>query len=237
MEKPHKHSMKVGKKEKGGVAASTGPIAPVLMNPHHTTPAAIAEYAKAFHSGTPFPHLLIQDAFPEEVLRAVRREVAAFDFNQKGNDLYHFQQTDDLRTVQGNTTAAVRDFIYTEQFRTWMAGITGIETNATIDIFAAKYDDASYLLCHDDDLAQRRIAYIIYLVPDDWTEEDGGALDLFSVSKDADTVPDSVVRSMPPTFNAMAFFEVRYKCTQYMVHSHIHHSRLYCRCLPSRIIK
>lgn len=36
------------------------------------------------------------------------------------------------------------------------------------------------LLCHDDELEGRRIAYIYYLV-DDWTEADGGALDLFSV--------------------------------------------------------
>jgi Rps23 Pro-64 3,4-dihydroxylase Tpa1-like proline 4-hydroxylase len=38
-------------------------------------------------------------------------------------------------------------------------------------------------LCHDDDIhgtiEGRRIAFIYYLVPDDWKETDGGALDLF----------------------------------------------------------
>ena len=30
------------------------------------------------------------------------------------------------------------------------------------------------LLCHDDELEGRRIAYIYYLVPLDWEEKDGG---------------------------------------------------------------
>lgn len=30
------------------------------------------------------------------------------------------------------------------------------------------------LLCHDDELEGRRIAYIFYLVPKDWTASDGG---------------------------------------------------------------
>lgn len=37
------------------------------------------------------------------------------------------------------------------------------------------------LLCHDDHIEEeeRRIAFILYLVDKDWTEEDGGHLDLF----------------------------------------------------------
>jgi Rps23 Pro-64 3,4-dihydroxylase Tpa1-like proline 4-hydroxylase len=42
---------------------------------------------------------------------------------------------------------------------------------------------SDYLLCHDDDIhgtiEGRRIAFIYYLVPDDWKETDGGTLDLF----------------------------------------------------------
>ena len=38
------------------------------------------------------------------------------------------------------------------------------------------------LLCHDDELDDRRIAFIYYLVPENWTEQDGGALDLFAVN-------------------------------------------------------
>jgi len=34
------------------------------------------------------------------------------------------------------------------------------------------------LLCHDDELEGRCLAYVYYLTPD-WTAEDGGTLDLF----------------------------------------------------------
>ena len=36
------------------------------------------------------------------------------------------------------------------------------------------------LLCHDDELAGRRIAFILYLTPL-WKAEDGGMLDLFDM--------------------------------------------------------
>lgn len=35
------------------------------------------------------------------------------------------------------------------------------------------------LLCHDDELEGRRVAFILYLVPP-WESSDGGTLDLFS---------------------------------------------------------
>ena len=36
------------------------------------------------------------------------------------------------------------------------------------------------LLCHDDELDTRRIAFVLYLVPP-WKPEDGGALDMFDM--------------------------------------------------------
>ena len=51
----------------------------------------------------------------------------------------------------------------------------------------------------------RRIAYILYLVPEDWSDEDGGALDLFSSENGQ---PTKVAKSIVPSFNAFAFFEV-----------------------------
>ena len=37
-----------------------------------------------------------------------------------------------------------------------------------------------FLLCHDDKVEDRQIAFIYYLVPDDWSQDDGGRLDLFN---------------------------------------------------------
>ena len=38
---------------------------------------------------------------------------------------------------------------------------------------------ADTLLCHDDQLESRRIAFILYLVPD-WSEKNGGAESSFN---------------------------------------------------------
>lgn len=37
------------------------------------------------------------------------------------------------------------------------------------------------LSCHDDELDDRRVAFIYYLVPESWNAEDGGRLQLFSL--------------------------------------------------------
>jgi Rps23 Pro-64 3,4-dihydroxylase Tpa1-like proline 4-hydroxylase len=58
--------------------------------------------------------------------------------------------------------------------------MTGIELNEKLALFYAEYKTTDHLLCHDDELEGRRIAFILYLSPQ-WSEEDGGTLDLFAV--------------------------------------------------------
>ena len=62
------------------------------------------------------------------------------------------------------------------------------------------------LLCHDDELEGRRIAYILYLVDENWEKSDGGCLDLFKVN--SDNQPTSIVSSVVPQWNSFAFFAV-----------------------------
>jgi hypothetical protein len=182
------------------------PLPPAQLNAAHTDPDTVAGYAAAFNAGAPFRHLHLHDVFPEGLLARVRDELLGATYLPKRNDLYHFEQTDDLRTARGNATATLRDFVYSAPFRAWMTAITGIATAPTVDISAAKYSDGSYLLCHDDDLSSRRIAYIIYLVPEDFEAADGGSLDLFDTRPDGQ--PGGVVKRLTPAWNSVAFFDV-----------------------------
>jgi Rps23 Pro-64 3,4-dihydroxylase Tpa1-like proline 4-hydroxylase len=80
------------------------------------------------------------------------------------------------------------------------------------DMFSAVYGDTCRLLCHDDELEGRRIAYIIYLTPE-WTSEWGGHLDLFNHEKvksqnDFSYVPTTIEKAYAPKFAQFAFFEV-----------------------------
>lgn len=100
----------------------------------------------------------------------------------------------------------MKDVIYSTQFRTFLQGITGIELSDKVDISASKYWSGHQLLCHDDELEGRRIAFIFYMVPKDWSEEDGGSLDLFECC--AEGQPRTVTESILPCWNNFLFFEV-----------------------------
>lgn len=87
-----------------------------------------------------------------------------------------------------------------------MESVTDIELNNTIDLFASRYWAGHHLLCHDDELEGRRIAFIFYFVPKDWSKEDGGTLDFFDVNEDGQ--PDRIFKSTVPEWNSFLFFEI-----------------------------
>ena len=82
---------------------------------------------------------------------------------------------------------------------------TKIELSNKISISSSCYSDTDYLLCHDDNMGDRRIAFVLYL-SDNWEAADGGALDLFDI--DENGLPRDVVRSLVPEYNSLVFFEV-----------------------------
>lgn len=100
----------------------------------------------------------------------------------------------------------MKQVIYSKEFRSFLQGVTGIELKSDVDISASKYWSGCQLLCHDDEWEGRRIAFIFYLVPEDWSEEDGGTLDLFEC--DAQGQPRTVTESILPAWNNFLFFEV-----------------------------
>jgi len=140
------------------------------------------------------------------------------EYREKNNDLYRFEQTDDLAHVDGSrypTLARLAGVIRSEAMTRWVASVTGIEDlqAETADLFGASYGDGAHLLCHDDRMPNRRVAYIVYLVPEDWCAEDGGALDLFdscaSPGGDGSAQPrECISASLLPSWNSLALFPV-----------------------------
>ena len=52
----------------------------------------------------------------------------------------------------------------------------------------------------------RKVAFILYLTEEDWTEADGGMLELFDTDEKGN--PDKIVRKLLPEGNSFALFEV-----------------------------
>lgn len=135
-------------------------------------------------------------------------ELQDVETSDKNNDLYKFKQSSrDLKYSQSPHISALKNLLETE-VRQWLEDVTGIPLNKDIDLFCAQYRYTDHLLCHDDELEGRRIAFIMYFVKD-WSLKDGGTLDLFD--RDSNGDPRSVVKRLVPKTNALAFFEVTEK--------------------------
>ena len=124
---PAAGGMKPKKAVVSSAAAATSATTPkVTLNAAHTSKEALASYASAFKAGTPYPHIFVHDMFPDGFLQKVRQELLAGTYYQKRNDLYDFQQTDDLKRAKGTALAELRQYIYGEAFRNWIHAITNV---------------------------------------------------------------------------------------------------------------
>ncbi|XP_066205432.1 prolyl 3-hydroxylase OGFOD1 [Saccopteryx leptura] len=153
----------------------------------------------------PFLHCVIPNFIPSQnFLEGLQKELLNLDFHEKYNDLYKFQQSDDLKKRKEPHICALRKILF-EDFRAWLSDISKIDLESTIDMSCAKYEFSDALLCHDDELEGRRVAFILYLVPP-WDRRWGGTLDLYDV--DEHFQPQQIVKSLTPSWNTLVFFEV-----------------------------
>ena len=145
-----------------------------------------------YERNEPYPYTVIKDVCREDVMRGVRNEIIDnFEATYKETDLFKMLQSMDLAnlsTLDDATKAripnllALRDAIYSAEFREFVSSLTGCgQLSETTDCACNIHPVGGHLLTHDDVIGDRRVSYIIYLTdPDDpWTEEDGGALELY----------------------------------------------------------
>ncbi|XP_015179669.1 PREDICTED: prolyl 3-hydroxylase OGFOD1 [Polistes dominula] len=137
-------------------------------------------------------------------LKKLKSEIEEITYQRKFTDLHHFEQSNDLKSVTKYNIKVLYSTFQKEMTK-WMKHVTKIELNNKISMSSSVYSDADYLLCHDDNMGERKIAYILYL-SSKWLPEYGGTLDLFDT--DENGLPRNVVRSLLPEFNSLVFFEV-----------------------------
>jgi len=153
-----------------------------------------------FNAAKPFPYLVLQNFFSDEIGK-VREALLGEQFYEQNTDLFQFKQTDDCKNATQEKLKEFHAFFGSKEFLEFISKITGINVSS-IDMSGFVYGDTDYLLPHDDRLEGRKIAYVVNLAKD-FTEEDGGALQLFKGS--------NVVKSIVPTFNSLVLFEVSTK--------------------------
>lgn len=161
-----------------------------------------------FLNNKPFPHLIIEDFLSEKEAKILQKALVSEEFELKDSDLFTFNQTQDLHFSNNEKIKSFVEFLESNDFSILIKEITGIKVEpGALDLFGSCYEDTHYLLCHDDQLEDRKIAYILYL-SEDFEEKDGGALALLSDKKGE---PDKIVKRYFPKFNSLIFFEVSKK--------------------------
>lgn len=173
---------------------------------------------------------MISQLIAPDLLRAVRNEIQEhLSFTEKETDIYKIYQTGDLANLDGLDDASLsrlpsllelRDALYSEKFRSFLASVTGCGklSGRKTDMAINVYTEGCHLLCHDDVIGSRRVSYILYLTDPDnpWRPEWGGALRLYPTKTVKDekgedikiAEPDHSL-SIPPAFNQLSFFTVQ----------------------------
>ncbi len=158
---------------------------------------SIAGLKKQFSSNVPFHHLVLGSFFTSKI-NSVAKQLLKEKFYEHNSDLYQFQQTDDCKNAKQSAVKEFHKFFSSEEFIRFISQITNTKLKS-IDMSGFIYDDTDYLLPHDDRLSGRKIAYILNLT-ENFTAKDGGALQFFKGKQ--------IVKSIPPTFNALTLFQV-----------------------------
>lgn len=149
----------------------------------------------------------------ENFIGQLVREMCQMEWQRKQIDLYEFHQTTDLTNV---TKPALKTFYdtLTNVMLPWMETITGLSLTH-VSASCSMYNYGDFLLVHDDLLTDRQIAFVYYVSPwpsaTHWTEDMGGALELFETDPKTGQPKYPIVKKIPPRNNQFTFFRVCHK--------------------------
>ncbi len=174
------------------------------INPVYLTEKKLQQIKEQFAKNKPFPHVIFEDFLLPEKAVEIRKALMTLPFEEKDADLFFFAQTEDLLQVSELLIKEFLEMLQSEELRKILTTITGKQLVKKIDAFGAVYPPTGYLLPHDDQLEGRSIAYV-YNLSQGFKKSDGGALELFSTKNH---IPQEVVKSYPPKWNAFVIFEV-----------------------------
>lgn len=173
------------------------------INPSHLDSRLILN--KRFSEGKPFPHIVIKDFLSEDKAEELFNALQKERFTHKESDLFSLKQTVDLDSARQEALKKFYLFAASESFAEFMQSVTGISVEAgALDLAGSLYQGGDYLLCHDDQVEDRKIAYILYLSKD-FTSKDGGKFILFNHKNGK---PFQEVESHVPLWNHLMIFEV-----------------------------
>ncbi|XP_050436203.1 prolyl 3-hydroxylase OGFOD1 isoform X2 [Adelges cooleyi] len=137
----------------------------------------------------------------------LRSALLTMKFKKKSCDLYSFGQSPDFYRISNKDKPdEVQQFLLVlAEMKKKIATFLEKTFNKTTSVSCSMYNHGDYLLCHDDRVDDRSVAFIYYLNYD-WLNEWGGTLDVYSIDENYNA--KEIVNSINPEFNTMIFFPV-----------------------------
>ena len=167
----------------------------------------IVEMNKEFNNNRPFKHIFITEFLKKDKAEELEKALRGENFERKESDLFRFSQTYDLQDSESQIILEFANLLESAEFAEFIGKIVGVQLRqGALDLFGSLYENTDYLLCHDDLLEDRKIAYLLYL--SDLSEKEGGALALLG---DKNEQPDRVEKRYYPKFNGFIVFAVTSK--------------------------
>ncbi|KAL7671908.1 hypothetical protein ACOME3_006810 [Neoechinorhynchus agilis] len=128
------------------------------------------------------------------------------------NDMFQFEQSADIQKSLSEFKDG-GDVIYNRlcnELKDWLKLAFGWDLNERVRLTSSRYRKGDFLLCHNDLVGghsneYRKVAFVYYFGKD-FHNNDGGSLDLYEC--DCNNQPTSIVHSLYPKHNSLAFFEV-----------------------------
>ncbi len=151
----------------------------------------------------PFPHHLLKNFLIPSKITKIIKIIDKEKYSEKNTDLFHIHQTQDLKFAKTKALKEFYQFISSREFISFIEKITNKRLSKKIDVSSLKLKKINYLLCHDDQLSNRKLAFILYLTT--LKKSDGGSLSFFTAKNKK---PHEVIKSFYPVSNSFMIFEV-----------------------------
>ncbi len=165
----------------------------------------LAIYKNKFSCNKPFNNLSIPKFLDEKLARKIKNALKKEEYYIEENDLYKFQRTVDFKHLKNKTLKELRNNLLSEEFISYIENLTNTKLKRNkIDLHSLKLLNTHYLLCHDDDILGRKIAFILNL-SENRSTKDGGNLELFECKNNK---PFKICKSITPQFNQFNIFIV-----------------------------
>jgi prolyl 3-hydroxylase /prolyl 3,4-dihydroxylase len=167
----------------------------------------VNKFRNEFNNGTPYKHIIIENFLNENKAKELFQELKKEKFIEKECDLFSFSQTVDFSNLTKGILKDFYKFFRSKNFLEWLKKCVVSDLGGEVDMSGTLYKSCDYLLCHDDRLEERKIAFIYYL-SENFSLEDGGS---FLMYEDDEGIPGKVVNKYKPLWNSLILFEVSEK--------------------------